>query len=223
MKIKVLYEDNHLIGVFKPAGVLVQPDISKKACLMDEVKKYLKNKYNKKGNVFLGLLHRIDQPVSGVVLFAKTSKGASRLSEQFRNNEIEKIYKAMVIGKVEKKEGVLIDYIIKDEEKKKAIISDKKKGKKAELYYKVISSNDKYSFLEIRIKTGRFHQIRVQLSSIGHPIVGDLKYGAPFSLPDKSIALCALSLSFKTAVSKEKKTISGPEDLKFIPKKSIVN
>ena len=215
MKIKVLYEDNHLIGVFKPAGVLVQPDISKKTCLIDEVKEYLKEKYNKKGKVFLGLLHRIDQPVSGVVLFAKTSKGASRLSEQFRNNEIEKIYKAMVIGKVEKKQGILIDYIIKDEEKKKAIISDKKKGKKAELHYKVISSNDKYSFLEIRIKTGRFHQIRVQFSSIGHPIVGDIKYGAPFSLLDKSIALCAVSLSFKTAVLKEKKTISAPEEVEI--------
>ena len=112
MKIKVLYEDNHLIAVFKPAGVLVQPDISKKTCLMDEVKEYLKKKYNKKGKVFLGLLHRIDQPVSGVVLFAKTSKAASRLSEQFRNNEIEKIYQAAVMGKVEKKQGVLINYII---------------------------------------------------------------------------------------------------------------
>ena len=222
MKIKILYEDNHLIAVFKPAGILVQPDISKKVCLMDEVKKYLKEKYNKKGKVFLGLLHRIDRPVSGVVLFAKTSKGASRLSEQFRNNEIEKVYRAAVVGKIEKKQGVLIDYIIKDEEKKKAIISDKEKGKRAELYYKVISSNDKYSFLEITIKTGRFHQIRVQLFSIGHPIVGDIKYGAPFSLPDKSIALCAASLSFKTAVSKEKKTISAPEKLKFIFEKVIV-
>jgi len=215
MKIKVLYEDNHLIAVFKPAGVLVQPDISKKTCLMDEVKEYLKKKYNKKGKVFLGLLHRIDQPVSGVVLFAKTSKAASRLSEQFRNNEIEKIYQAAVMGKVEKKQGVLINYIIKDEEKKKAIISDKENGKRAELNYKVISSNDKYSFLEIKIKTGRFHQIRAQLSLIGHPIVGDVKYGAPFSLPDKSIALCAVSLSFKTAVSKEKKTISVPEKVEI--------
>jgi 23S rRNA pseudouridine1911/1915/1917 synthase len=222
MEIKILYEDNHLIAVFKPAGVLVQPDISKKICLMDEVKKYLKKKYNKKGKVFLGLLHRIDQPVSGVVLFAKTSKGASRLSEQFRNNEIEKVYKATVVGKVEKKQGVLIDYIIKDEERKKAMISDQKNGKRAELHYKVVSSNDKCSFLEIKIKTGRFHQIRVQLSSTGHPIVGDVKYGAPFFLPDKSIALCAASLSFKTAVSKEKKTISVPEKLNFIFKNSMV-
>lgn len=213
MKIKVLYEDNHLIGVFKPAGVLVQPDISRKPCLMDEVKKYLKKKYNKKGKVFLGLLHRIDRSASGVVLFAKTSKGASRLSEQFRNNEIEKVYQAAVMGKFEKKQGVLINYILKDEEKKKAIITDKEKGKRAELYYKVISSDDKYSFLEIIIETGRFHQIRAQLASIGHPILGDIKYGAPFSLPDKSIVLCAVSLSFRTAASKEKKTISVPKNL----------
>jgi len=216
MKIKVLYEDNHLIGVFKPAGILVQPDISGKTCLMDEVKKYLKKKCRKKGKVFLGLLHRIDRPISGIVLFAKTSKGASRLSKQFRDNEIKKIYQAIVIGKVKKREGVLINYILKDEERKKAIITDEKKGKKAELYYKVISYRGKNSFLEIKIKTGRFHQIRAQLASIGHPILGDKKYGASFSLPDKSIALSAVSLSFKTAVSKQTKTISIPEELNFI-------
>jgi 23S rRNA pseudouridine1911/1915/1917 synthase len=201
---RVLYEDNHLIAVFKPAGTLVQGDISLKSCLMDEVKKYLKKKYNKKGNVFLGLLHRIDRPVSGVVLFAKTSKGASRLSEQFRNNEVKKIYRAVVSGKVKEKEGTLINYILKDEENKKAIIDEK--GKRAELYYKVISSDDKQSVLEVQLKTGRFHQIRAQLAFIGHPIIGDVKYGGPKS--EGNISLSAISLTFKTAVTKEIKCVT---------------
>jgi len=208
MKIKILYEDNHLIAVFKPAGVLTQGDRTKDVNLMDEVKKYLKEKYQKPGNVFLGLLHRLDRPASGIILFAKTSKGASRLSEQFRNHQIEKTYHAIVLGKPKQNSGVLIDYIEKDKKKKKAEI--KKEGKPAKLFYEVISSNDKYSLLKIKIETGRFHQIRAQLSSAGYPILGDVKYGAPFPLLDKSIALCATSLSFQTAATKEKKEISIP-------------
>ena len=200
MKLDILYEDNHLIAVFKPVGVLTQADKSGSLNLMDKVKAYLKEKYRKPGNVFLGLLHRLDRPVSGIVLFAKTSKGASRLSEQFRNNKVEKIYHAIVFGKLKEREGRLINFIKKDKKTNKAIIYiNKKEGsQRAELNYEVISSNNKYSFLKIKPKTGKFHQIRAQLSEISHPILGDIKYGALLALPDKSIALCATSLSFET-------------------------
>jgi len=218
MKIKVLYEDNHLIAVFKPAGILVQKDKAGKTSLMDEVKKYLKEKYKKPGNVFLGLLHRIDQPVSGIVLFAKTSKGASRLSEQFRNHKVEKIYQAIVVGSPKEKKAELIHYLLKDKEKNKVSVFSRKEedSQKAELFYQVISSGLRYSLLKIKIKTGRSHQIRAQLSTIGHPILGDIKYGAPFSLNDRSIALCAVSLSFLLPTKAEKMEIriSVPESWK---------
>lgn len=191
MKVKVLYEDNHLIAVLKPAGVLTQGDFTKEKSLMDYVKEYLKEKYKKPGNVFLGLLHRLDKPVSGIVLFAKTSKGASRLSEQFRNHQVEKIYHAVVSGKPKQKSGVLINYLKKN---------NNSKAKQAELFYEILGSDNKCSFLRIKIKTGRFHQIRKQLALIGCPILEDIKA--------KSIALCATSLSFLTATNEEKKTIS---------------
>lgn len=208
MKIDVLYEDNHLIAVFKPSGVLAQGDKTGDENLMDEVKKYLKEKYKKPGNVFLGLIHRLDRPASGVILFAKTSKGASRLSEQFRNHQIEKIYHAIVLGKPKQDRGALIDYIEKDKKQKKAEI--KEGGKPAKLFYEVINSDDKYSLLKIKIETGRFHQIRAQLASVGHPILGDIKYGAPIALKDRSIALCATSLFFQAATTNEIKEISIP-------------
>ncbi len=212
MKLKILYEDNHLIAVYKPAGILTQSNESRGLNLMGEVKKHLKERYKKPGNVFLGLLHRLDRPVSGVILFAKTSKGASRLSEQFRNQTIEKIYHALVIGKPKQKRGMLIHFLKKDKKIKRMLIFENKKPgtKIAKLFYEVIASNNKYSLLKIQIKTGKFHQIRVQLSSIDCPVLGDLKYGAPFALPDRSIALSATSLSFQTATKNEKKQISVP-------------
>ena len=205
--LKVLYEDNHLIAVYKPAGVLTQPDSSHEEDLMSAVKKYLKEKYRKPGNVFLGLVHRLDRPVSGIVLFAKTSKGASRLSEQFRDGTIEKIYHAVVEGKFPEKKGMLVNYLVKDAKKKKAFEGE---GKKAELSYEVVKSNDKYSLLKIKLHTGKFHQIRAQLSLIGFPIAGDVKYGYKESLPDKSIALCESSISFKLAAKDEIKKIEIP-------------
>ncbi len=233
MEIEVLYEDNHLIAVKKPAGVLTQGDKTGDENLLDEVKKYLKEKYQKPGNVFLGLLHRLDRPVSGIILFAKTSKGASRLSEQFRNHSIVKIYHAVVFGKPSQNRGDIVNYLNKDEKSKKAIISDNNNGQAAELSYEVVVSNDKYSLLKIQLKTGKFHQIRAQLAHAGFPILGDLKYGAPacnalparcrysvsggrsnagrpFALPDKNIALCANFLSFETATTGEQKEISIP-------------
>lgn len=194
MELKVLYEDNHLIAVYKPAGILTQGDRSKDVCMMDMVKDYLKEKYRKPYNVFLGLLHRLDRQVSGIVLFAKTSKGASRLSEQFRSRKVEKIYHAVVLGEPKQDREKLVSFLKKNE---------KENIKRAELFYEVLASNKKYSLLKIKLQTGRFHQIRVQLSSMGFPILGDIRYGAPFLLPDKNIALSATSLSFKTATSKK--------------------
>lgn len=228
--VKILYEDNHIIAVVKPAGVLTQGDGSGEPCLMDEVKKYLKEKYHKPGNVFLGLVHRLDKPVSGIVLFGKTSKGASRLSEQFREHTIQKTYYGIVKGKMEKERGELKEKVKKisffakgfTEKSDKELLKEIKKATKtrtAELSWEVIKSNEKYSLLKITPKTGRFHQIRIQLANMGHPILGDTKYGwrprgRSDSLCDnhtharvhgcdwkdrKSIALCATAISFKLA------------------------
>lgn len=210
MKLLVLYEDNHLIAVFKPAGILVQGDATGDKCLMDEVKEYLKEKYNKPGNVFLGLLHRLDRPVSGVILFAKTSKGASRLSEQIREHKVSKIYHTLVIGTPKQPKGTLVNWLKKDEQKNFVTVFDKETpgSQCAELDYEVVKSNAKNSLLKIVLKTGRSHQIRSQLSHIGCPIVGDTKYGAASALPDHSIALCATSLTFQTATTDETKTVA---------------
>jgi len=162
--------------------------------------------------VFLGLLHRLDRPVSGIVLFAKTSKGASRLSEQLRNHKIEKIYTALVVGKPKQKRRILINYIKKDEKKNKVTVyeNEEEGAERAELYYEIIASNNKYSLLKVQLKTGKPHQIRSQLSFIGCPIVGDVKYGAPFALPHKNIALSATFLFFNTATGDKKIEISIP-------------
>ncbi len=201
MDLKILYEDNHVIAVVKPAGVLSQGDKTGDISIFDEVKSYLKEKYKKPGNVFLGLVHRLDRPVSGVMLFAKTSKGASRLSEQFRNKTIEKSYQALVCGKPHKSRGVLTNFLGKDEKTLKA--REFEDGKEANLYYEVVKSNGKYSLLKIQIDTGKFHQIRSQLSLAGFPILGDVKYGAPIALDDMSIALIATDISFHQAVGGE--------------------
>lgn len=204
-ELQILYEDNHLIAVFKPAGLLVQGDITGDPTLMDEVKGYLKEKYKKPGNVFLGLVHRLDRPVSGIVLFAKTSKGASRISEQIREREISKTYYALVEGEIKPPKGTLKHFLIKDEKNKIARISNPPAGGEtgdyAELDYETIKTNGTRSLLKINLKTGRFHQIRAQLSAVGHPIVGDKKYGAKSVLPDGAIALCATELTFETATS----------------------
>ena len=210
--ITVLYEDNHVIAVFKPAGVLSQGDLPagrqvKQDTMLERVKQYLKEKYKKPGNVFLGLIHRLDRPVSGIMLFAKTSKGASRLSEQFRNHTIEKTYQAIVIGRPQKKKGVLINTLGKDEKLKKAKQYDD--GQEVRLFYEVIASGSQYSLLKINIEGGKFHQIRAQLSLAGFPILGDVKY-----LPagkqvahdwnnKKAIALCATNISFKAATEEK--------------------
>jgi 23S rRNA pseudouridine1911/1915/1917 synthase len=219
MSIKVLYEDNHIIAVYKPAGVLTQGDRTGEISLYDMVKDYIKEKKNKKspsnpsgqaGNVFLGLVHRLDKPVSGIVLFGKTSKGASRLSEQFRNHTIQKTYYGIVVGKPKESRGVIKEklnkisffaqgFTKKTDEELLAEIKKATKTRTAELEYEVVKSNDKYSLLKILPKTGRFHQIRVQMANMGCPILGDAKYSEQKSLPDGSIGLCATAITFKTA------------------------
>ena len=207
MVLTVLYEDNHVIAVCKPAGVLTQGDKSGDPSLINEVKKYLKEKYKKPGNVFLGLVHRLDRPVAGIVLFARTSKGASRLSEQLRNHTIEKTYHALVVGKPDAK--TLVNYLTKDKARKKADVQENT-GQRAELEYDVVASYGKYSLVKILLKTGRFHQIRAQFSFAGFPVLGDTKYGAPSALPDKSIALCATSIAFMLPTRDERKMVSIP-------------
>ncbi|MCX6720246.1 MAG: RluA family pseudouridine synthase [Candidatus Staskawiczbacteria bacterium] len=208
--IKVLYEDNHIIAVYKPAGVLTQGDRSGEPCLMDDAKNYLKEKYKKPGNVFLGLVHRLDKPVSGIVLFGKTSKGASRLSEQFRNHTIQKTYHAIVVGRPKEEKGSIKEkvnkisffaegFTNKTDEELLAEIKKATKTRTAELEYEVVKKNEKYSLLRILPKTGRFHQIRIQMASMGCPILGDSKYSNQRPLPDQSIGLAATAIKFKSA------------------------
>lgn len=205
----VLYEDNHIIAVVKPAGVLAQEDKTGSESMLAIVKKYLKEKYKKPGNVFLGLVHRLDRPVQGVMLFAKTSKGASRLSEQFRNHEIKKTYQSIVEGKPKANEGVLKNTLIKDEKLLKG--REHKDGEYVELYYKVLKTTGNYSLLEVHIESGKFHQIRTQLSLAGLPILGDRKYGSKISFDGEDIALLASGLEFRAAT--EDKVISVSMDL----------
>lgn len=208
--LKILYEDNHLIAVYKPAGLLVQGDRSGHISLMDLVKQYIKQKFQKPGNVFLGLVHRLDRPVAGVILFAKTSKAAARLSEQWRSRRVTKIYWAQTYGRLEPAQGLLQSFLKK--ENRKAVIVDNKDedARPASLSYRTLAFKKDRSLLEINLLTGRKHQIRVQLAGLGHPIVGDVKYGAPCALPDQSIRLMAKSLIIKHPTRDEFITINAP-------------
>lgn len=208
--LKVLYEDNHLIAVYKPAGILVQGDKSGDISLLDEVRSYIKQKYDKPGNVFLGLIHRLDRNVDGVVLFAKTSKGASRLSEQFRLHTVEKVYHAWVEGVLTDKNGRLINFLKHDENQNKTAVYDKEfpGTDRAELSFELVKVENGFSLVKIILKTGRQHQIRAQFSHTGHPLVGDFKYGSKIKLDDQKIALTATSLTFETATTGERKIVT---------------
>lgn len=202
---QVIYEDNHIIIVNKSCSEIVQGDKTGDEPLSETVKKWLKEKYNKPGNVFCGVTHRLDRPVSGIVVFAKTSKALSRLNEMFKNKEIKKTYWAIVKNKPQEKEGSLINYLIKNEKQNKsyAYNSERLNSKKAILHYKLIAESDRYNLLEVDLKTGRHHQIRCQLANMGCVIKGDLKYGADRSNPDGGISLHAREIEFIHPVSKQ--------------------
>lgn len=212
VKDRILFEDNHFIAINKCSGEIVQGDKTGDLPMGDFIKDFLKEKYNKPGNVFCGVVHRIDRPVSGVVLFAKTSKGLSRMNELFSTREVKKTYWAIVKNKPFKDEGELVHFLIKDEKKNKTTAHQKEvKGSKiAKLHYKIIAKSDNYFLLEIDPYTGRHHQIRAQLASMGCPIKGDLKYGAERSNANGSISLHARQLFFIHPVTKTETKITAP-------------
>lgn len=208
----VIYEDNHIIVVNKSSSEIVQGDKTGDTPLSETVKQYLKEKYNKPGNVFLGVVHRLDRPVSGIVLFAKTSKALPRLNEMFKNSEVKKTYWAIVKNCPKEPEGELVHYLLRNEKQNKSYAYGKevKDSKKAILDYKLIGHSQNYYLLEVHLHTGRHHQIRCQLAKMGCPIKGDLKYGSPRSNPDGSICLHSRKVSFIHPVSKELIELEAP-------------
>lgn len=208
----VVYEDNHIVVVNKTSSEIVQGDKTGDTPLSEMVKQYLKEKYNKPGNVFIGVTHRLDRPVSGLVVFAKTSKALPRLNEMFRNGEVKKTYWAIVKECPKETEGELVHYLVRNEKQNKSYAYDKevKNSKKVVLHYKLIGHSQNYYLLEVDLKTGRHHQIRCQLAKMGCPIKGDLKYGSPRSNPDGSICLHARTVQFVHPVSKEMIRLTAP-------------
>lgn len=209
---EVLYEDNHLIVVNKAAGEIVQGDKTGDKPLSETVKEWLKVKYHKPGNVFLGVTHRLDRPVAGLVVFAKTSKALSRLNDMFRKGEVHKTYWAIVQSVPPQNEGSIESWITRNEKQNKSYChsAEVKGSKKAILHYRIIGQSDRYVLLEVELMTGRHHQIRCQLASIGCPIKGDLKYGAKRSNPDGSISLLSRHVEFVHPVSGKTISVSAP-------------
>ena len=208
----VVYEDNHIIVVNKTASEIVQADKTGDTPLSETVKQYLKEKYQKPGNVFLGVTHRLDRPVSGLVIFAKTSKALTRLNEMFRAGEVKKTYWAVVKNAPKESEGELVHFLVRNEKQNKSYAYDKEvpNSKKAVLDYRLIGRSENYYLLEVDLKTGRHHQIRCQLAKMGCPIKGDLKYGSPRSNPDGSICLHARRVRFVHPVAKELIELKAP-------------
>jgi 23S rRNA pseudouridine1911/1915/1917 synthase len=208
---EILYEDNHIIAVYKRSSDIVQGDKTKDVSLDTEVKQYIAKKYKKKGEAFLGVVHRLDRPVSGVLLFARTSKALERLNEMFRNGEVKKTYFAIVRDMPPEEEGTLTHYLKKNEPQNKTYVYDSevKGSKKASLTYRIKGRSEKYYLLEIDLHTGRHHQIRAQLAKIGCPIKGDLKYGYQRSNEDGGISLFARKIEFIHPVKKEPVLITG--------------
>mgnify|MGYP000845272211 CR=1 FL=1 len=214
--LKIIYEDNHLIAINKIAGDLVQADQTGDEPLVEKVKTYIKKKYNKPGAVFLGVIHRLDRPTSGVVLFARTSKALTRINHQFKERKTEKTYWAIVNRNITPAANTLKHWLKRNTKMNKSFAHDLKvnESKKAILHYKKIQDLDHYSILEITLETGRHHQIRSQLTYIGFPIKGDLKYGAKRSNPDSSIDLHARSLTIDHPTTKERVSITAPPPAK---------
>ena len=220
---KVIYEDNHIIVINKESGEIVQGDKTGDAPLSDYVKDYIKEKYAKPGNVFLGVTHRLDRPVSGLVIFARTSKALSRLNDMFRKGEVHKTYWAIVKNKPKAAEGRLTHWIVRNEKQNKSYAYDHevKDSKKAMLDYRLLASGDNYHILEVQLLTGRHHQIRCQLAAMGCPIRGDLKYGAPRSNPDGSISLLSRHVEFVHPVSKQAIRLDAPLPLDVLWQKIL--
>ena len=208
----VVYEDNHIIIVNKRSSEIVQGDKTGDRTLAEKVKEYIKQKYHKPGNVFLGVVHRLDRPVSGLVVFARTGKALARLNEMFRTKEVKKTYWAIVGNCPSLPEGELCHWLVRNEKQNKSYAYDAEKpgAKQAILDYRLIGRSDRYYLLEVDLKTGRHHQIRCQLAKIGCPIKGDLKYGAPRSNPDGSISLHARRICFIHPVSKKEICVEAP-------------
>lgn len=209
---QVVYEDNHIIIVFKQSGEIVQGDKTGDRPLSETVKEYIKAKYHKPGNVFLGVVHRLDRPVAGLVVFARTSKALARLNEMFRKGDIHKAYWAITKNMPKEPQATLTNWIVRNERQNKSYAYDREvpDSKKALLSYRVIGHTDHYHLLEVHLMTGRHHQIRCQLAHIGCPIKGDLKYGAQRSNPDGSISLLSHEMTFVHPVSKETVHVVAP-------------
>lgn len=207
-----LYEDNHIIIVSKRSGEIVQGDKTGDEPLSETVKQYIKEKYHKPGNVFLGVVHRLDRPVWGLVVFAKTSKALTRLNKMFKEGQVHKTYWAITKNAPPAEEGVLTDWLVRNERQNKSYAHPQEvpNAKKAVLKYRVIAHSDRYHLIEVNLLTGRHHQIRCQLANMGCVIKGDLKYGAPRSNPDGSISLLARQITFVHPVSKENIVVEAP-------------
>lgn len=209
---QVLYEDNHIIIVYKQSGEIVQGDKTGDKPLSETIKEWIKQKYAKPGNVFLGVVHRLDRPVSGIVVFAKTSKALSRLNNMFRNGEVRKTYWAMVQTAPNMPEATLTNWLVRNEKQNKSYVynNEMPNAKQAILKYNTIGQTEHYTLLEVNLLTGRHHQIRCQLAAMGCPIKGDLKYGARRSNPDGSISLLSHKVEFIHPVSKQKIVVVSP-------------
>ena len=209
---EVVYEDNHIIIVNKSSGEIVQADKTGDVSLSEKVKQYIKEAYAKPGNVFIGVVHRLDRPVSGLVVFARTSKALTRLNNMFRDGGVRKTYWAIVQNRPANDEGELVHWIYRNQSHNKSYALDHEEyvAKKAILRYRVIGSSDNYTLVEVNLLTGRHHQIRCQLAAIGCPIKGDLKYGARRSNPDASISLLARHIEFVHPVSRQLISVTAP-------------
>jgi 23S rRNA pseudouridine1911/1915/1917 synthase len=209
---EILYEDNHIIAVNKRSSDLSQGDVSGDESLDNKLKKYIAKKYNKPGKVFLGVVHRLDRPVSGVIIFARTSKALGRLNKIFQSREVKKIYWAIVRERPPGDQGTLVHFIKKNEKQNKSYVYDHQVtgSKEASLSYRIMARSERYYLIEVELHTGRHHQIRAQLSAIGCPVKGDLKYGFPRSNNDGSISLLARRIDFIHPVSQKKLSIIAP-------------
>ena len=206
----ILWEDNHLLIVSKPAGMLVQGDITGDRCLKDWAEEDVARRFRKPGKAFIGLPHRLDRPTSGLVVLAKTSKALARMNAVFSGRDIQKTYWAIVEGHVDPPNGRLVHHLVRDGKTKKSFVSQRPDAQEAILRYQILEKGDRYSLVEIDLETGRHHQIRVQLQAIGHPIKGDLKYGSKRSNPDGGIHLHARRISFIHPVSQERIEVLAP-------------